>query len=326
LHVGSAARGQCAIEDRAPREDLRAQIAQMQAQMQQQQKQMQQMQPSCRTGSRGPAAGSEGRRCRTRADVTSATAYETRSPTSTSRRRRPPGVSEPLPEGYVRLGDTGQPAEDRCRRAARCDGRRQVHGYQDLFIPASIPVEGAPFYNSGSRTNLSAKQSVVRMDFRRDTPLGVMKVVYKNNFFGFNGEDMNYNLQYMYGELEEEAYSLLAGYFLSGFTDISVFPNTLDYEGPNSFTFKYTPQIRFTPVIYRGDSKLTLPMSLEEAQRRHRHLRRLRALLPLARRHPRPALGRRRTGTSSGPTCSATWRCRARTTIARARPPAMRRN
>jgi hypothetical protein len=103
------------------------------------------------------------------------------------------------------------------------------------------------------------------MDFRRDTPYGTVKVVYKNNFFGFDGPEMDYNLQYMYGELEAKNYSLLVGYYLSGFTDVSVFPNTLDYEGPNSFTFKYSPQVRYTPTIFRsGDGKLTLPMTLEE--------------------------------------------------------------
>jgi hypothetical protein len=76
---------------------------------------------------------------------------------------------------------------------------------------------------------------------------------------------MVYNLQYLYGELDAEAYSFIAGYYLSAFTDIDAFPNTLDYEGPNSFTFKYAPQLRWTPVLTKwGDSTLTLPMSIEK--------------------------------------------------------------
>lgn len=247
----------------ATTEELRAQLAQMRTLMQQQQQSMQQMQDrleelEAKQEAKPPTAPAS--------SIASATAVEYDEP---SRVHRPPsapaGVAEPLPEGYVRLGDTGN--------LLKVDVVAQLDmmfddtflGYQDLFIPSSIPVEGAPFHNSGSRTNMSAKQSVFRMDFRRDTDYGVMKVVYKNNFFGFNGEEMNYNLQYLYGELEAKNYSLLAGYYLSAFTDIDVFPNTLDYEGPNSFTFKYAPQIRYTPVIYRaGEGKLTLPMSLEE--------------------------------------------------------------
>lgn len=243
-------------------QELREQVSSMQKQLQQQQQLMQQMQEKLQA----LEAKEEAKPSTAAAPLISpatAPGYEA------SRITRPPsapaGVVEPLPDGYVRLGDTGN--------LLKIDVVAQVDmmlddkfmGYQELFIPSSIPVSGAPFHDSGARTNLSAKQSVVRMDFRRDSDFGVMKVVYKNNFFGFDGGEMDYNLQYLYGELEAKNYSLLAGYYLSGFTDIDVFPNTLDYEGPNSFTFKYAPQIRYTPVLYRaGEGKLTLPMSLEE--------------------------------------------------------------
>ena len=176
-----------------------------------------------------------------------------------------PGAHDPAPEGYVALGDSGNFVKLDVVAQVDMMVDNKFLGYQDLFIPASIPVTGAPFHDSDTRTTLSGKQSVVRMDFMRDTPYGVMKVVYKNNFFGFGGPDMDYNLQYLYGELENKRFSLLAGYYMSAFTDIDVFPNTLDYEGPNSFTFKYTPQIRYTPVLYRhGEARLTLPVSLEK--------------------------------------------------------------
>lgn len=186
-----------------------------------------------------------------------------------SRIHRPPsamaGVEEPLPEGYIRLGDTG--SRLRLDVIAQLDLMfdNKFMGEQDLFVPSSIPVQGSPFHDSDTRSNLSARQSAVRMDFRRDTPYGLLKVVYLNNFFGDGGPDMDYNLQYLYGELEAEGFTFLAGYGLSAFTDIDAFPNTLDYEGPNSFTFKYTPQIRFSPTLYRhGEGRLTLPMSLEK--------------------------------------------------------------
>lgn len=182
---------------------------------------------------------------------------------------RPPsamaGATEPLPEGYVRLGDTGNLLK--LDLVAQLDAMADstYMGAPDLFVPSSIPVRGQPFYDSGRRSNMSAKQSIFRMDFRRETDYGTLKVVYKNNFFGSGTGDMPYNLQSFYGELDNDHYSLLAGYNISAFTDIDVFPNTLDYEGPNSFTFKYGPQIRFSPVLYRsGESALTLPMSLEK--------------------------------------------------------------
>ncbi len=247
-------------------EELRTQIAQMQKLLQQQQQTMQQMQTRLNELESKKAAEPPVPATPAPAPyIASATAPQT----EVSRVHRPPsapaGVAEPLPDGYVRLGDTGNllKIDIVAQLDAMVDDK--FMGYPDLFIPSSIPVQGAPFHDSGSRTNMSAKQSVVRMDFRRDTDYGVMKVVYKNNFFGFGGPDMDYNLQYLYGELDAENYSLIAGYYLSAFTDIDVFPNTLDYEGPNSFTFKYGPQFRYTPVLYRaGEGKLTMPMSLEK--------------------------------------------------------------
>lgn len=175
------------------------------------------------------------------------------------------GVAEPLPDGYVPLGATGTTMKLDVIAQLDLMFDNKFMGEQDLFVPSSIPVEGAPFHDSDLRSNLSARQSAVRMDFRRETPLGLLKVVYLNNFFGDGGSDMDYNLQYLYGELEAARYSLLVGHALSAFTDIDAFPNTLDYEGPNSFTFKYTPQVRYVPVLYaQGESRLTLPMSLEK--------------------------------------------------------------
>ncbi|NUS60291.1 MAG: hypothetical protein HOQ01_05035, partial [Lysobacter sp.] len=186
----------------------------------------------------------------------------------TSRIHRPPSalpaVEEPPTEGYVRLGDSGNLLKLDVVAQLDMMFDDKLLPDQDLFIPANIPVQGDPFFDSDMQSNLSARQSIVRMDFRRDTPLGVLKVVYKNNFFG-DGQDMGFNLQALYGELEAPHYTLLAGYHLSAFTDIDVFPNTLDYEGPNSFTFKYTPQVRWSPTLWRsGESQLTLPLSVEK--------------------------------------------------------------
>ena len=254
---------------------LKAQLERMQQQLQQQQTSMEQMRKridelESADAARAQAAPTQAAPTTTAAaPITAVAVAPVAAVEAPSRITQPPsamaGVQEPAPDGYMPLGNSGS--------FVKLDVVAQVDmmvddkfmGYQDLFIPASIPVTGAAFHDSDTRTTLSGKQSVVRMDFMRDTPYGVMKVVYKNNFFGFGGPDMDYNLQYLYGELQNKNYSVLAGYYLSGFTDISVFPNTLDYEGPNSFTFKYAPQIRYTPVLYRqGESRLTLPMSLEK--------------------------------------------------------------
>jgi len=247
--------------------ELKAQLEQVRAQMQAQQQVMQKMQSRLdeleakerEQAAAKPAAAPAA------ALVSAASAPAPSGPPA----YRPPsamaGASEPLPEGYIRLGDTGNLLK--IDLVAQLDAMvdSTYMGAPDLFIPSSIPVRGQPFYDSGRRSNMSAKQSIFRMDYRRDTDYGTLKIVYKNNFFGSGSGDMPYNLQAFYGELDNEHYTLLAGYNISAFTDIDVFPNTLDYEGPNSFTFKYGPQIRFAPILYKsGESVLTLPMSLEK--------------------------------------------------------------
>ncbi|QNK00790.1 DcaP family trimeric outer membrane transporter [Dyella telluris] len=259
-------------------DDLKAEIAQMRQQMQAQQQVMQKMQQRLdqleakesaqeKTAQAAPATpvAPTGTKAPATPIVSSASAPAPSTPPVYRPPSAPAGVAEPLPEGYVRLGDTGNLLK--LDLVAQLDTMidNKYMGSADLFVPSSIPVRGQPFYDSGWRTNLSARQSLFRMDFRRDTDYGTLKVVYKNNFFGSGSGDMPYNMQLFYGELDNDRYTLLAGYNISAFTDIDVFPNTLDYEGPNSFTFKYGPQIRFSPVLYRsGDSKLTLPLSMEK--------------------------------------------------------------
>lgn len=244
-------------------DQMRRQIEQQQQLMQQQQQLMQKMQARLNElETRNPAA------IQSRAVTAGgapATPVAMTPPGPSKPPSAPAGVSEPLPEGYVRLGDTGNLLKLDLVAQLDMMADDTSLGSPDMFVSSGIPVRGSSGYNTGWRSNLSARQSIFRMDFRRDSDYGTIKVVYKNNFMGSGDSDMPYNLQYLYGELDNEHYSLLAGYFLSAFTDIDAFPNTLDYEGPNSFNFKYTPQLRFSPVLVRaGDSKLTLPMSLEK--------------------------------------------------------------
>ncbi len=251
--------------------DLKAEIAQMRQQMQQQQQVMQKMQqrldeleakeaaPKPQATAQAPSQPPKPALVTPTSELEAAKTSQYHPPSALA------GVAEPLPGGYVRLGDTGNLLKIDLVAQVDAMADTTYMGAPDLFVPSSIPVRGAPYYGTGWRSNMSAKQSIFRMDFRRDTDYGTLKVVYKNNFFGSGTGDMPYNLQYFYGELDNERFTLLAGYNISAFTDIDVFPNTLDYEGPNSFTFKYGPQIRFSPILYKhGDSLLTLPLSMEK--------------------------------------------------------------
>jgi hypothetical protein len=264
---GMGAFSPAAMAQSSETDELKAQLEQVKAQMQAQQQVMQKMQSRLeeletkeRTQQASTAQAKEAAPLISSAEAPApATPPPYRPPSAVA------GTYEPLPEGYIRLGNTGNLLKVDLVAQLDAMADSTYMGAPDLFVPSSIPVRGQPLYDTGWRSNMSAKQSIFRMDFQRETDYGTLKVVYKNNFFGSGTGDMPYNLQAFYGELDNKNYTLLAGYNISAFTDIDVFPNTLDYEGPNSFTFKYGPQIRFSPVLFRsGESTLTLPMSLEK--------------------------------------------------------------
>jgi hypothetical protein len=243
--------------------DLKTQIAQLTQQLQQQQQVIQQMKTRLDAMERHEAevAAAPPREAPPSMAVASAPPIPVAPP-------KPPsalaGEAPKGPEGYISLGSDNWLKLDVVAQVDTLVDEKRI-GTPELFVTSAIPVKGDPYYNSGWRSTLSGKQSIVRMDFQRESPFGTVKVVYKNNFFGSGSGDMVYNLQYLYGELDAETYSFIAGYYLSAFTDIDAFPNTLDYEGPNSFTFKYAPQLRWSPILAKwGDSSLTLPMSIEK--------------------------------------------------------------
>ncbi len=244
--------------------ELKAQVSALTQQLQQQQQVIQQMKQRLDAMERTEA---EARAAR--AEAPPETMAHASLPPIPAAPPKPPsapaGEGPSGPEGYISLGGDNWMKLDVVAQVDTLVDEKRI-GTPELFVTSAIPVRGDPFYDSGWRSTLSGKQSIVRMDFQRETPFGTVKVVYKNNFFGSGSGDMPYNLQYLYGELDAPSYSFIAGYYLSAFTDISAFPNTLDYEGPNSFTFKYAPQLRYSPVLMKwgDDSALTLPMSIEK--------------------------------------------------------------
>ncbi len=243
--------------------ELKSQIAQLNQQLQQQQQVIQQMKQRLDAMEKQEAA--EQAAPHYAAPQTQVAATEPPIPAAPPKPpSAPAGLGASGPEGYISLGNDNWLKLDVVAQVDTLVDEKRI-GTPELFVTSAIPVKGDPFYNSGWRSTLSGKQSIVRMDFVRETPFGTVKVVYKNNFFGSGSSDMNYNLQYLYGELDAENYSFIAGYYLSAFTDIDAFPNTLDYEGPNSFTFKYAPQLRYAPILTQSDSgALTLPISIEK--------------------------------------------------------------
>jgi hypothetical protein len=123
--------------------------------------------------------------------------------------------------------------------------------WRDAFRPSKIAnPEGE--YGSDGQASLSVKQSRFGIKGTMPTGEGHDPLSFKFEFdlfgVGVDAGQTTFRLRHAYGEWG----SLLAGQTNSVFMDIDVFPNTIDYWGPNGMVFYRNVQIRWTP--YKTDS------------------------------------------------------------------------
>jgi hypothetical protein len=115
-------------------------------------------------------------------------------------------------------------------------------GDKQRFVPAKIPVEGDPMKGGGEQFNINANASQLRWDVRAPNVPGSPRFYYQNDFFGAGGADMKYRLQHLYGSI----YNVVAGYTYGVFEDPDIWPDTVDYEGPNAVNFARRPLVHYT--------------------------------------------------------------------------------
>lgn len=116
----------------------------------------------------------------------------------------------------------------------------QNSGNPDRFVTAQIPVRGQPGYGGSEQFNVNARGSQLSMDVRAPDMPGDFRFYYQNDFFG-SGSGMSYRLQQLYGQF----YNVTAGYTYSCFEDPDAWPDTVDYEGPNSQIFARRALVRY---------------------------------------------------------------------------------
>ncbi|HTY86105.1 MAG TPA: DcaP family trimeric outer membrane transporter [Candidatus Acidoferrum sp.] len=116
----------------------------------------------------------------------------------------------------------------------------QNSGNPDRFVTATIPMEHTPQYGGGEQFNMTAKGSSLSMDVRAPNMPGDFRFYYNNDFFG-SGSGMSYRLKQLYGQI----YNVTAGFTYSIFEDPDVWPDTVDFEGPNSMIFARQATVRY---------------------------------------------------------------------------------
>jgi hypothetical protein len=117
----------------------------------------------------------------------------------------------------------------------------QNTGNPDRFVTAQIPVEGDFFKGGGNQFNANAKGSQLSIDVRAPLVDGNPRFYFQNDFYGSSGGEFPFRVRQLYGEI----YNFILGQTFSVFEDPDAWPDTVDYEGPNSAIFARRPLVRY---------------------------------------------------------------------------------
>jgi len=117
-------------------------------------------------------------------------------------------------------------------------------GNQNRFVPAVFPLTTDPTYGGGGQFHANANATQLRLDVRAPDIGGDFRFYYQNDFFGSGSDtgDMKYRVQHIYGQF----YGFKAGFTYSVWEDPDVWPDTVDYEGPNAVIFARRPVAQYT--------------------------------------------------------------------------------
>lgn len=117
---------------------------------------------------------------------------------------------------------------------------------------ASYPNEFAP----SGHAYFSVRQSRFGMKSSIPTRYGDLKTIFEFELFGtgVDAGQTTFRLRHGYGELGQFG----AGQTWSPFMDIDVFPNSVEYWGPNGMVFFRNVQVRWMPI--RGRSRVTIAL------------------------------------------------------------------
>ena len=114
-------------------------------------------------------------------------------------------------------------------------------GNKDAFVVSSIPTGGDK--TGAGDTNFSIRQT--RLFLKTQTPTkswGNLVTYIEVDFFGTDGAEPR--IRHAYGQVGDK-HQVLAGQTWSAFQDATVFPATLDFQGPAGMVTNRRPQFRY---------------------------------------------------------------------------------
>ncbi len=125
----------------------------------------------------------------------------------------------------------------------------------DVLRPTKLPSVDNQFGEDG-RFFAGVRQT--RLGFKSSTPtdMGELKTQFEFEMFGtgVDAGQTTIRLRHAYGELGKFG----AGQYWSPFMDIDVFPNSIEYWGPNGMAFFRNVQVRWMPI--QGETRATIAL------------------------------------------------------------------
>ncbi|HSF24371.1 MAG TPA: DcaP family trimeric outer membrane transporter [Blastocatellia bacterium] len=125
----------------------------------------------------------------------------------------------------------------------------------DVIRPTKLPAFKDQFAPDG-KTYFGVRQSRLGVKSTTATKLGELKTQFEFELFGtgVDAGQTTFRLRHAYGELGHFG----AGQTWSPFMDIDVFPNSLEYWGPNGMVFFRNVQVRWMPL--KGNNAVTIAL------------------------------------------------------------------
>jgi hypothetical protein len=125
----------------------------------------------------------------------------------------------------------------------------------DVVRPTKLPSFENEFGEDG-HFFAGVRQSRLGVKTSTPTGLGELKTIFEFELFGVGVDagQTTLRLRHAYGELGQWG----AGQTWSPFMDIDVFPNSIEYWGPNGMAFFRNVQVRWMPI--QGDTRLTIAL------------------------------------------------------------------
>jgi hypothetical protein len=148
---------------------------------------------------------------------------------------------DPKIKGFTRIPNTKVLIKFNAKPRTDVTLDTQNAGDDNRFVTAKIPVTGQADKGGDPHFNINSKASQLKIDVRAPEVPGAPRFYYENDFYGSGGGEFPYRIRHLYGQY----YNIIVGQTFSIFEDPDVWPDTVDYEGPNSAIFARRPLIRY---------------------------------------------------------------------------------